>query len=244
MKVLLSQRVWGRKIEPEWQTLIFSEFSLQSYLESGRKLQLAEISRKNIQKSIADAGLLCLASWHRESLVKLLRCRKFRRNSQGRHQPGHLSKAPFRHCVKLRCYRCDILCRGLPSGGLNHSHKKVRVACLQNEIAHEKLLNRPTCFHASFFPFCPFCWPPLFLPFLSTFSPFLSSRKVLYSVEQKTAQSLERGSFRMDASKKFGKEIPSRNCAKKGSKRFENAKKDPKNDPKRDRKMFSPSQAA
>ena len=98
-------------------------------------MQLAEITRKNPQKSIADAGLLCLVSWCRESLVKLLRCLKFRRNSQGRHQPGHLSKAPFRHCAKLRCYRCDILYRGLPSRGLNHSHKKVRVACLQNEIA-------------------------------------------------------------------------------------------------------------
>ena len=45
--------------------------------------------------------------------------------------------------------------------------------------------NGLTCFHASFFPFCPFCWPPLCLPFLGAFSPFFSSRKVLFPVERK-----------------------------------------------------------
>ena len=36
-----------------------------------------------------------------------------------------------------------------------------------------------TCFHASFFPFCLFCWPPLFLPFsghlFGLFSPSKSA---------------------------------------------------------------------
>ena len=41
-----------------------------------------------------------------------------------------------------------------------------------------------TCSHASFFPFCPLCWPPLFPPFSGTFSPCSPPRKVLCSVEQ------------------------------------------------------------
>ena len=75
-----------------------------------------------------------------------------------------------------------------------------------------------TCFHASFFPFCPVCWPPLFLPFsrhLSTlFSP---SKSALFCRAKGTAPGLESGSLRMDLSKDFGKEIPSRNLRKKRS---------------------------
>ena len=89
-------------------------------------------------------------------------------------------------------------------------------------------------FHASFFPFCPLCWLPLFLPFSGRLLALVFPRKVLCSVEcraqhtawrgpclpsesalfcgvQGTAHSLERGSFRMDLSTKFGKEVPSRN---------------------------------
>ena len=75
-----------------------------------------------------------------------------------------------------------------------------------------------TCFHASFFPFCPLCWPPLFLPFyrhlLALFFPLKSA---LFCRERGTAQSLESGSFRMDLSTRFGKEIPSRNLREKRS---------------------------
>ena len=75
-----------------------------------------------------------------------------------------------------------------------------------------------TCFHASFFPFCPLCWPPLFLPFsrhiLALFSP---SKTALFCRAKGTAQSLERGRSGMDLSTKFGKEIPSRNLRKKRS---------------------------
>ena len=47
------------------------------------------------------------------------------------------------------------------------------------------LVSFPACFHTSFFPFCPLCWPALFPPpFLGTFSPFSPPRKVLCSVEQ------------------------------------------------------------
>ena len=75
-----------------------------------------------------------------------------------------------------------------------------------------------TCFHASFFPFCPLCWSPLFLPFLSTFLPCFSSlESALFCRANCTAQSLEGGRFRMDLSTKFGKEIPSRNLREKGS---------------------------
>ena len=70
-----------------------------------------------------------------------------------------------------------------------------------------------TCFHASFFPFCPPCWPPLFLPFSRyLFAPFFSpSKSALFCRAKCTAQSSERGRFRKNMSTKFGKEIPSRN---------------------------------
>ena len=81
-----------------------------------------------------------------------------------------------------------------------------------------RLLLDLTCFHASFFPFWPLCWPPLFPPFLGTFFTLFSpSKSALFCRQGDTAQSLERGSFRMDLSTKFGKEIPSRNLRKKRS---------------------------
>ena len=49
----------------------------------------------------------------------------------------------------------------------------------------------PTCFHASFFPFCPLCWP---------FSRFCPSKGALFCRAKGRAHSLERGSFRMDLS--------------------------------------------
>ena len=76
----------------------------------------------------------------------------------------------------------------------------------------------PTCFHASFFPFCPLCWPRLFLPFsrpiAALFSPLQGT---LFCRAKGTEQSLDRVSFRMDLSTKFGKEIPSRNLRGKRS---------------------------
>ena len=70
-----------------------------------------------------------------------------------------------------------------------------------------------------FFSFLPFLLAtPLPPPFLGTFLPFSPPRKVLCSVEEGAQQqSLERGSFRMDLSRKFGKEIPSRDLRKKRS---------------------------
>ena len=61
-----------------------------------------------------------------------------------------------------------------------------------------------TCFHASFFPFCPLCWPPLFLPLSGhLFALFSAWKSTLFCRAKGTAQILERGSFRMDLSTKF-----------------------------------------
>ena len=66
-----------------------------------------------------------------------------------------------------------------------------------------------TCFCASFFPFCPLSWPPLFLPFSRhIFALFSPSKSALFCRAKCTAQSLERGRSGMDLSTKFGKEIP------------------------------------
>ena len=75
-----------------------------------------------------------------------------------------------------------------------------------------------TCFHASFFPFCPFCCPPLFLAFSRhIFAIFSPSKSALFCRAKGTVQSLERGSSGMDLSTEFGKEIPSRNLREKRS---------------------------
>ena len=63
--------------------------------------------------------------------------------------------------------------------------------------------SRPflSCFHASFFPFRPLCWPPLFLPFPRRLLALFSlSKSALFRSAKGTAHSLERGSFRMDRS--------------------------------------------
>ena len=74
-----------------------------------------------------------------------------------------------------------------------------------------------TCFHASFFPFCPLCWPPLFLSFSGTFSPCSPPRKVLCSVEQRAQHTAWRGAVSgwtspESSGRKFLPEI----CVKKG----------------------------
>ena len=74
-----------------------------------------------------------------------------------------------------------------------------------------------TCFHASFFPFCPLFWPPLFLPLsrhvLAIFSP---SKSALFCRAKGTAQSLERAVpgwiFPESSGRRFLPEI----CVKKG----------------------------
>ena len=75
-----------------------------------------------------------------------------------------------------------------------------------------------TCFHASFFPFCPLYWPPLFpTPFSGhLFALFSPSKSALFCRAKGTALIFQRSTFRMDLSTKFGKEIPSRNLQKEG----------------------------
>ena len=73
-----------------------------------------------------------------------------------------------------------------------------------------------------FFPFCPLCGPPFFLPFSRhPFAVFFPLKNALFCRAMGTAQSLERGSSRPDLSTKFGKESPSRNLRanRSGSKR-------------------------
>ena len=61
-------------------------------------------------------------------------------------------------------------------------------------------------------------WPPLFLPFSRhLFALFSPSICALFCRARGTTQSLERGSSGMDLSRKFGKEIPSRNLCEKRS---------------------------
>ena len=75
-------------------------------------------------------------------------------------------------------------------------------------------------FTRPFFPFAPFAGHPSFSPFLGTSLPFSPPQKVLCSVEQGAQRrawrgAVPRGSSGMDLSRKFGKEIPSRNLREK-----------------------------
>ena len=65
-------------------------------------------------------------------------------------------------------------------------------------------LCKLTCFHASFFLFCPLFGHPSSSPSLGTFSPFSPPWKVPCGAKC-IAQSSEEGRFRMDLSTKFGK---------------------------------------
>ena len=76
-----------------------------------------------------------------------------------------------------------------------------------------------TCSQASFFPLCPpqlATAPPLFS---EAFRPFLPCENALFCRPRGTAQSLERGNFRMCLSTKFGKQSqsPSQNLCENRS---------------------------
>ena len=77
--------------------------------------------------------------------------------------------------------------------------------------------NKLTCFCASFFPFCPLSWPPLFLPFSRHVFALFYPRKVLCSVEQRAQRRAWRGAVPgwtspQISGRKFLPEI----CVKKG----------------------------
>ena len=93
--------------------------------------------------------------------------------------------------------------------------------CGHQNVPQVMAQQRLTSFHASFFPFCPLCWRPLFLPFSGhLFGLFPPSKSALFCRARGTERILERGSFRMDLSTKLGKEIPSRNLREKRSEDF------------------------
>ena len=83
---------------------------------------------------------------------------------------------------------------------------------LHDQVLPNALRLFLTCFHAPF-SFCHLFWPPLFLPFSQYL--FAPSKSAPFCRAKFTAQSLERGRFRMDLSVKFGKEIPSRSLREK-----------------------------
>ena len=92
-------------------------------------------------------------------------------------------------------------------------------------VAHLLVSSTPakilTCFHASFFPFCPLCWPPLFLPFLGAFLLFfLPSKGALFCRAKGTAQSLEGGSSGLVSPQSSGRKFLPEICVKKGQKRL------------------------
>ena len=74
-----------------------------------------------------------------------------------------------------------------------------------------------TCFHASFFPFCPLCWSPLFLPFLGTFFALFSPQKLLCSVEQGAQHRAWKGAVSVSTSAQIsGRKFLPEICVKKG----------------------------
>ena len=130
-----------------------------------------------------------------------------------RRQKWQHLEMPLQASVLLAVFR---LSSGQPSG--EHSVWCLPVARRLWLSEGIRTTSNLTCFHASFFPFCPLCWPPLFLPFSRRlFAPFLPSKNALFCRARGTAQRLGRGSFRTDPPTKFGKEFPSRNLRKNRS---------------------------
>ena len=104
--------------------------------------------------------------------------------------------------------------RGIQSTGVSQSVRATSRDESQSVLSTENL----TCFHASFFPFCPSLLATPFPSFSGHLFAFFSpSKSALVCRAKGITHSLERGSFRMDLSRKFGKEIPSRNLREKGS---------------------------
>ena len=94
-------------------------------------------------------------------------------------------------------------------------HRTPRFPTLSSQCKPPQITD---LFSRVLFPFCPFCWRPLFLSFSWHLSAlFSSSKSALFCRGRGTAQSSERGSFRMNLSPKFGKEIHSGNLREKRS---------------------------
>ena len=94
-------------------------------------------------------------------------------------------------------------------GGKRGSPRQMRRGGWSIRIVAKRVL---TCFL-----FAPSVGRPSFSGHL--FAPLSPSKSALFCRAKGTAQSLERGSFRIDLSTKIGKEVPSRNvqiCVKKG----------------------------
>ena len=87
------------------------------------------------------------------------------------------------------------------------------VCILSNPALHK---IQESCFHASFFSFCPLCWPPLFPPFLGTFLPLYPPWKVLCSVEQRAQRRAWRGAVPgWTSPQSSGRKFLPENCIKK-----------------------------
>ena len=84
----------------------------------------------------------------------------------------------------------------------------------QKQIVATKMRVFLTCFRASFFPFCPLCWPPLFLPFSRHLFALVSpSKSALFCREKGTSSGAAPGCTSPQSSgRKFLPEI----CVKKG----------------------------
>ena len=130
---------------------------------------------------------------------------------------GHFSKGGF---CKFQCHVQES--RKIPKDIVLGPAVHLALSMPQPRDTAFLRKKKLTCFHASFFPFCPLSWPPLFLSFSwHLFALSRPSESALFCRVMGTAQSLTRGILRMDIAKKFGKEIPSRTfCVKKGQKSF------------------------
>ena len=83
--------------------------------------------------------------------------------------------------------------------------------------------QRVTCFHASFFPFCPLYWLPLFLTFSQQLFTLFSPRKVLCSVEQRAQHRAWRGAVSgWTSPQRSGRKFLPEICVKKGQKESQN----------------------
>ena len=153
---------------------------------------------KNLKAEISLSGF-----WSKS----LLENRGFIRGFFGGFFPAHVSKEYGPKQIHARIHQKIHRGNQTPKSTSN----------FREGVLKESLTVILTYFHTSFFPFCPLCWPRLFLPFSQHLSPFSPPRKVLCSVEQRAQCRAWRGAAPgwttpQSSGRKFLHEI----CVKKG----------------------------
>ena len=123
----------------------------------------------------------------------------------GPNYPRHPARGSGMGCDRALCWGCSCDTPATPSktaeraatGGVARPWSATGGGVASAPLSSKRMRQKTpkfllTCFRASFFPFRPLSWPPLFLPFSRhMFALFSPSKSALFCRAKGTAQSLE-----------------------------------------------------